>query len=114
MIAAEMQRGGVRFVLCQGTEPGSQVSQLIAGVGAGVADIALQVEDVHQTVAGLANEALHSIPILLRARDLFSRFPPVMPIRAFALNLLPAMVKDGFQEGNVQQLFEQLERSGRY
>jgi hypothetical protein len=37
-----------------------------------------------------------------------------MPIRAFALNLLPAMVKDGFQEGNVQQLFEQLERSGKY
>src|ERR1700743_3121244 len=45
MRSAEMEYEGLKFVLCQGTEPESQVSRLVSNFGPGVAHIALQVDD---------------------------------------------------------------------
>src|SRR5690348_1361554 len=44
MISAELEHGPIKFVLCQGTEPESQVSKLIENYGPGVGHIALAVQ----------------------------------------------------------------------
>ncbi len=58
MRSAEMQHGDLIFVLCQSTEPQSQVSRLIAHHGAGVAHIALRVDDAHATAKHLRERGL--------------------------------------------------------
>src|ERR1700693_149780 len=58
MISAELEINGIRFVLCQGTEPSSQVSELVRHHGVGVAHIALEVDDVDATVEALKSRGL--------------------------------------------------------
>jgi len=58
MLSAEMERNGIRFMLCQGTEEESQVSRLVSNYGLGVAHTALAVDDVHQTAESLKNRDL--------------------------------------------------------
>lgn len=58
MVSAEMEKNGIKFVLCQGTEPGSLVSRLIASRGAGIAHIALTVESADIASKSLAQRGL--------------------------------------------------------
>jgi 4-hydroxyphenylpyruvate dioxygenase-like putative hemolysin len=114
MISAEMEQGGLRFVLCQGTEPDSQVSQLITHYGAGVAHIALAVPEVHQTVDSLKQAGLTFDTSVIEGSGLTQAFSSRDANSGMCFEFIARQGEEGFQDGNVQQLFEQLERSGKY
>jgi methylmalonyl-CoA/ethylmalonyl-CoA epimerase len=114
MISAEMSLNGITFVLCQGTEPESQVSQLIAHFGPGVAHIALAVADVHATVDDLKSAGLAFDTSAIVGPGLTQAFSSRCPHSGLCFEFIARGNTEGFLESNVQQLFDQLERSGKY
>ena len=114
MISAEMEYNGMKFVLCQGTEPASQVSKLIDAYGPCVAHIALEVDDVRETVAALSARGMNFDTSVIEGPGLHQAFTTRCANSGLALELIHRESEDGFLESNVQQLFEQLERSGAY
>jgi methylmalonyl-CoA/ethylmalonyl-CoA epimerase len=114
MLSAEMESNGVRFVLCQGTEPGSQVSQLVEEFGVGVAHIALEVDDVDHTVSVLSNRGLQFDTTVIRGAGLTQAFSARCVNTGLSFEIIHRQGEGGFLESNIQQLFDQLEQSGKY
>lgn len=115
MISAEMESNNIKFVLCQGTEPESQVSQLISNHGPGVAHIALEVADVHVTVDELTKKGLDfDTSVIGAGTGLQQAFSSRDRNSGIVLEFIKRHDEKGFVESNVQDLFEQLEKSGSY
>jgi methylmalonyl-CoA/ethylmalonyl-CoA epimerase len=114
MVSAEMEINGMKFVLCQGTEPQSQVSQLIENFGAGVAHIALEVDDVEQTVDVLRGRGMGFDTNVIRGSGLTQSFTTRCPNTGMSFELICRDGEEGFLESNVQALFDQLEQGNRY
>jgi 4-hydroxyphenylpyruvate dioxygenase-like putative hemolysin len=114
MLSAEMECNGLRFVLCQGTEPESQVSQLVQNFGVGVAHIALEVEDVDSTVDVLKRRGLSFDTTIIRGVGLTQSFSTRCKNTGLSFEVIRRDGEEGFLESNVQQLFDQLEQSGSY
>ncbi|MBN3772775.1 VOC family protein [Burkholderia sp. Se-20378] len=114
MLSAEMECNGIRFVLCQGTEPASQVSQLIEHFGVGVAHIALDVEDVDSTVETLKRRGLVFDTHVIRGAGLTQAFSTRCANTGLSFEVIHRDGEDGFLESNVQALFDQLEQTGKY
>ena len=114
MISAEMEGNGLKFVLCQGTESESQVSQLIRNYGAGVAHIALEVDDVDSTVDDLKDRGLSFDTTVIRGAGLTQAFSTRCTNSGLSFEIIRRDGQEGFLESNVQQLFDQLEQAGAY
>jgi 4-hydroxyphenylpyruvate dioxygenase-like putative hemolysin len=114
MLSAEMESNGIRFVLCQGTEPGSQVSRLVEEFGVGVAHIALEVEDVDRIVGALSDRGLQFDTTVIRGAGLTQAFSSRCVTTGLSFEIIHRQGEEGFLESNVQQLFDQLEQSGKY
>jgi methylmalonyl-CoA/ethylmalonyl-CoA epimerase len=114
MVSAEMEGNGLKFVLCQGTEAESQVSQLLKNFGAGVAHIALEVDDVDSSVAMLKDRGLAFDTTVIRGAGLTQAFSTRCQNSGLSFEVIRRNGEDGFLESNVQQLFDQLEQSGAY
>jgi methylmalonyl-CoA/ethylmalonyl-CoA epimerase len=114
MLSAEMECNGIRFVLCQGTEPESQVSQLIDHFGVGVAHIALDVEDVDRTVETLKQRGLAFDTHIIRGEGLTQSFSTRCANTGLSFEVIHREGEEGFLESNVQALFDQLEQTGKY
>ncbi|HEV2739806.1 MAG TPA: VOC family protein [Candidatus Elarobacter sp.] len=114
MLSAEMECNGIKFVLCQGTEPESQVSKLIEHFGAGVAHVALAVDDVGATVAELKERGLKFDTSVITGPGLQQAFSSRDSNSGLAFEFIHREGEDGFLSTNVQDLFDQLENSGSY
>ncbi len=115
MISAEMEHNGIKFVLCQGTEDESQVSRYIAEFGPGVAHIALAVDDVHSTVGELSARGMEFDTSVIEGAGLTQAFSSRCLNSGLSFELIKRdPSQEGFVDGNVQSLFEQLEASGAY
>lgn len=115
MISAEMEVNGIKFVLCQGTEPASQVSRLIEEFGPGVAHIALAVDDVHSAVEELGARGLKFDTSVIEGPGLTQAFSSRCTNSGLSFELIARRDdEDGFLAQNVRELFEQLERNGAY
>ena len=114
MLSAELECNGIRFVLCQGTEPESQVSQLIEQFGVGVAHIALEVGSVENTVEHLARHGLQFDTSVISGPGLTQAFSTRCANTGMSFEFIHRSGEDGFLESNSQQLFDQLEQSGKY
>jgi methylmalonyl-CoA/ethylmalonyl-CoA epimerase len=114
MLSAELEHNGIKFVLVQGTEPESQVSQLIENFGPGVAHIAMEVEDVAGTVKELQARGLRFDTSVIEGPGLVQAFSSRCSNSGVSFELIKRTSEHGFLSSNVQQLFEQLERSGAY
>lgn len=114
MISAEMEHNGIKFVLCQGTEPESQVAQLIENHGPGVAHIALEVDDPHTITAELEELGLSFDTSVIQGPGLIQVFSSRCPNSGASFEFIRRTSEEGFLQENVQELFEQLERSGKY
>ncbi|MBO9830634.1 VOC family protein [Xanthomonas sp. A2111] len=114
MVSAEMEGNGMRFVLCQGTEPESQVAQLIRNFGPGVAHIALEVEEVDSTVNQLRSRGLSFDTPVIRGPGLTQAFSSRCKNSGMSFEIIHREGEDGFLDSNVQSLFDQLEQSGKY
>lgn len=114
MISAELERNGIKFVLCQGTEPESQVSQLVTHYGPGVAHVALAVDDVHATVAELRRRGLEFDTNVIDGPGLQQAFSTRCTNSGISIEFIQRGSEEGFLEENVQALFDQLESSGNF
>jgi methylmalonyl-CoA/ethylmalonyl-CoA epimerase len=114
MISAEMEHNGIKFVLCQGTEPESQVSKLISNYGPGVAHIALEVKDVVSIVDDLSARGLRFDTSVVQGPGLTQAFSSRCTNSGLSFEFINRNAESGFLESNVQQLFDQLEKSGAY
>ncbi|HBF29918.1 VOC family protein [Rhizobium sp.] len=114
MISAEMEANGIRFVLCQGTESTSQVSQLIEHHGIGVAHIALAVDNVERTVTSLQKQGLEFDTNVINGPGLSQAFSSRCQHTGLSFEFIHRSGESGFLEGNVQELFDQLEQANRY
>ncbi|MEI9425650.1 VOC family protein [Mesorhizobium sp. Cs1299R1N1] len=114
MLSAEFESRGIRFVLCQGTEPASQVSEFVRRHGVGVAHIALEVDDVDAAVETLKSRGLGFDTDVIRGPGLTQAFSSRSIETGLSFEIIHRDGESGFLEKNVQQLFDQLERSGKY
>lgn len=114
MRSAEMEKSGIKFVLCQGTEEASQVSQLIANFGPGVAHIALAVDDVQSTYEELRQRGMEFDTGVIEGPGLKQTFSSRDNNSGLSFEFIERGAEQGFLEENVQKLFEQLEESGAY
>jgi methylmalonyl-CoA/ethylmalonyl-CoA epimerase len=115
MFSAELEMNGIKFVLCQGTEPESQVSLLIQHHGPCVAHIALEVDDVHATVDELKKKGLRfDTSVIGTGTALEQAFTSRDKNSGISLEFIKRDREKGFLESNVQELFDQLEQSGSY
>jgi methylmalonyl-CoA/ethylmalonyl-CoA epimerase len=114
MMSAELESHGIRFVLCQGTEPESQVSKLVRCHGVGVAHIALEVGDVDAVVEALKSRGLAFDTDVIRGPNLVQAFSTRSADTGLSFEIIHRDGEQEFLEANVQQLFNQIEQSGKY
>ena len=114
MVSAEMEYNDIKFVLCQGTEPESQVSRLIEHFGPGVAHIALGVDDAEAAAKQLGGKGLKFDTTVIRGSGLRQVFSSRDANTGLSFELIERGGEDGFLEENVSELFAQLEKSGAY
>jgi 4-hydroxyphenylpyruvate dioxygenase-like putative hemolysin len=114
MLSAELECNGIRFVLCEGTEPESQVSQLVEHYGVGVAHIALEVDDVDSAVEILQHRGLAFDTTVIRGMGLAQAFSTRCINTGLSFEVIQRNGEEGFLETNVQSLFDQLEEAGKY
>jgi 4-hydroxyphenylpyruvate dioxygenase-like putative hemolysin len=114
MLSAELEKGGIKFVLCQGTERESQVSRLIEHYGAGVAHIALAVDSVEHAAEVLGGRGLPFDTSVIRGAGLKQVFSSRDPNTGISFEFIERNGEAGFLEENVHELFAQLEKSGAY
>lgn len=114
MISAEIEHNGIKFVLCQGTEPESQVSMLIEKFGPGVAHIALAVDDVEAASAELEERGMRFDTSIIRGPGLTQLFSSRDMNSGMSFEFIQRNGEEEFSEQNVNELFAQLEKSGAY
>lgn len=114
MISAEMEHADIKFVLCQGTEPDSQVSRLVSNYGPGVAHIALAVDETRQAADQLKARGAQFDTSVIEGPGLRQIFTSRDSNSGLSFEFIERSSEQGFLEENVQNLFEQLEKSGAY
>lgn len=114
MVSAEIEHNGLKFVLCQGSQPSSQVSRLIENFGPGVAHIALKVDDAAHTARALAGCGMKFDTNLINGPGLRQIFSSRDMNSGLSFEFIERTGEDGFLEENVNELFAQLEKSGAY
>lgn len=114
MISAEMGCGNSTFVLVQGTEPGSQVARFIQEFGPGVQHVAVEVDDVEALTRELHDRGLEFDTKVIRGPGLTQIFSRRDPHTGVMFEFIQRSSSRGFDEGNIQSLFEQLETGEAY
>ena len=114
MLSAEMEHNGIKFVLCQGTEPQSQVLRLIEQFGPGVAHIALRVSDLDKVSQDLTAKGMGFDTRIIGSGGLRQLFSSRSDNTGMSFEFIERNGEDGFREENVNDLFSQLEQSGAY
>jgi 4-hydroxyphenylpyruvate dioxygenase-like putative hemolysin len=114
MLSAEIEHNGICLVLCQGTEPQSQVSRLIENYGPGIAHVAFQVEDVGAISKDLKERGLKFDTSLIQGPGLSQIFSSRDANSGFSFEFIERSGEGNFIQANVEELFNQLESSGKY
>lgn len=115
MKSAELSAGGFSIVLIQGTSPESQVSRYVAEYGPGVQHIAIAVEDVEAVSDTLRASGMKFATSLIRGDKLVQIFTKRESNSGMMFEFIERKSDPaGFEAGNIQQLFDQLEASNNY
>ncbi len=114
MISAEVQYHDIKFVICQGTEPASQVSRLIEHHGPGVAHIALAVSNAEDVMKNLESKGMQFDTSLIRGPGLTQVFSSRDINSGLSFEFIERNGEAGFLEGNVNDLFLQLEKNDKF
>lgn len=114
MLSAEFEANGIRFVICQGTEPESQVSRLVQNFGVGLAHVAIEVDNVDETVHVLQANGLEFDTNIIRGQGLTQAFSSRCPNTGLSFEFIARDGTEGFVDANIQELFNQLESSGKF
>jgi len=112
MISAELDAGGFSIVLVQGTDPESQVTRYVNQYGPGVQHVAIEVDDVQRTADKLRASGLQFATDVIRGADLIQIFTRRDSNSGMMFEFIERQFDaDGFETDNIQNLFNQLEKS---
>lgn len=114
MLSAELEHGGIKFVLVQGTEPESQVSKLVENFGSGVAHIAFEVNDVRESALALKRKGMEFDTSVIEGPGLTQIFTSRDNNSGISFELINRTGETSFAEGNIQQLFDALESADKF
>lgn len=115
MKSAVMNAGAITFVLAEGTNPNSNVSQYIEKYGTGIQHIAIEVEDITSVMADLKQRGFQLISGIISSpglKQIFSTRDSNSGIMLEVIERTEGM--DGFTDDNVQELFKAMESQGIY
>lgn len=110
MTSATMRAGGATFVVCQGTSPESNVSQYVSNRGQGVQHVALSVRDHTVLLGRLQDAGADLLTGIIHAPGLDQTFSRRSSSTGLQLEFLSRTDHDGFEDDNVRELFEAMER----
>jgi 4-hydroxyphenylpyruvate dioxygenase-like putative hemolysin len=115
MISAELCAGGFSIVLVQGTDPKSQVSRFIEKYGPGVQHVAIAVEDIESVTNKLKLAGMGFCTDIIRGENLIQIFTKRDSNCGMMFELIKRVKStEGFDQNNIQSLFEQLEANDAY
>ncbi|MDF3035733.1 MAG: Glyoxalase/bleomycin resistance protein/dioxygenase [Paucimonas sp.] len=115
MKSAELDAGGFSIVLVQGTDPQSQVSRYIEEYGPGVQHIAVEVDDVAALASTLSKSGVRFATDIIRGDGLVQIFTQREGNSGMMFEFIQRKGDaEGFEAGNIQKLFDQLETSEAY
>jgi 4-hydroxyphenylpyruvate dioxygenase-like putative hemolysin len=115
MKSAELDAGGFSIVLIEGTDPQSQVSRYIQEYGPGVQHIAIEVEDVPKMASQLQEAGIQFATDIIRGAGLVQIFTRRDSNSGMMFEFINRIDQTGgFEQGNIQKLFNQLEASEAY
>jgi methylmalonyl-CoA epimerase len=115
MKSAELDAGGFSIVLIEGTDPQSQVSRYVQEYGPGVQHIAIEVEDVPTLASQLRETGIQFATNIIRGAGLVQIFTRRDSNSGMMFEFINRINQtEGFEPGNIQQLFDQLEASETY
>lgn len=111
MHSAVMRRDTVTFVLLEGTNAASPVSRFVERYGPGVHHVALHVNGLDDVVADLQQNGLAFSTSIVRSSSLHQTFSERDDNSGMMFELIERGDFPGFDDGNVKQLFADLESS---
>lgn len=114
MESVVMIGGPLKIVLLRGTSPESQVSRYVAEYGPGVQHVAFRVTDIEAVVADLQQRGLEFDTGIIQGTGLKQAFSTREPVSGMMFEIIERTGEEGFQDQNVQQLFESLEKKGSF
>ena len=115
MKSAELNAGGFSIVLLEGTDPESQVSRYVEQYGPGVQHLAIEVDDVTRMASQLRNAGIEFATDVIRGAGLMQIFTRRDSNSGMMFEFITRINQnEGFEQGNIQQLFNQLEASEAY
>lgn len=114
MVSAELDAGGFKIVLIQGTDPESQVSRYVRNYGPGVQHIAVSVDDVAGLKDSMTDSGVDFATDVIRSDGLVQIFTRREENCGMMFEFIERRDHDGFEQTNIQSLFEQLEAGEMY
>jgi len=114
MISAVLAGNDYTLVLVQGDSPASQVSRYIEKYGPGVQHMAFEVEDIESIAKKLKEKGFEFITDVITAPGLKQIFSCRDANSGMMIELIERNQNYGFDDSNVNQLFEALENSDYY
>jgi methylmalonyl-CoA/ethylmalonyl-CoA epimerase len=114
MDSVVMEGGPLKVVLLKGTSPESQVSRYVAEYGPGVQHVAFRVTDLEAVVADLRERGLAFDTEIIQGAGLKQAFSNRDSISGMMFEFVERAGEEGFQDQNVQKLFESLEQKGTF
>lgn len=114
MRSAVLFSGEFSIVLIQSLTKGSQVDRYIRKYGPGVQHVAYLVDDVEAAHTQLCNRGVAFSTSVLNGKGIRQVFTERDPNTGMMHELIERVETDNFDEGNINQLFEQLEAADQY
>lgn len=114
MLSVVMKAGELKVVLLKGTSEESQVSRYVQEYGPGVQHVAFMVEGIERVVEDLRSRGLPFDTDVILGSGLKQAFSKRDPVSGMMFELIERTGEEGFQDANVQKLFETLEENGSF
>lgn len=114
MESVVMLGGPLKIVLLKGTSPESQVSRYVEEYGPGVQHVAFRVAAIEEVVADLQKRGLEFDTGIIQGTGLKQAFSAREPVSGMMFEIIERTGEEGFEDQNVQQLFESLEQKGSF
>lgn len=114
MLSAVLDAGAFKIVLIEGIGEQSQVSRFIQNFGQGVQHVAFEVDDIESAAESLEKSGLRFSTRLLVSPGLKQIFSVRDSASGMMYELIQRIGDNGFQDDNVNQLFQQLEETNSY
>lgn len=114
MESAVLRAGAIKFVLCQGNSPASNVCKYIDEYGPGVQHVALRVDDARGILRDLEKRDCDLLTGVVHNAGLDQIFTRRDANSGMQVEIISRAANDGFSGSNMAELFEAMEREDVY